>query len=1096
MAKSIELYTGSGIRQKADSLIRQCLEQNLRGEEQSLVFVVPTHRYALEIIHRQREEAPRIWRSPAIFSLDRFLRMFLNHNDLGKRILSDEESVFILLQIVTDQRENFTSLFSKGGDPFPNLIQSALKLIRELKTSGIKPKDAPLSLLENREEKIIQQLYLRYEAFLRQYRFLDNADIFQAALDNLSKKTIEKNFPGMKSLVLDGIDIFPGVLIEFLKKIGSLIPETIALLEYEDQRKPVFKHIEEAYHALSSCASRLFLIEEESAPSPKKAFMRALYNTDDDKNLPVPGASDFLKIYSLPDRLREVAFIARMVKRLIVQEQVSMRDICVCFPNLDMYAPLAREVFDSYGIPFNLSLGLSLSRIPIIRAIDQFLTLIETDFERSRLMRFLNNPYFSLAGFSEDATSPSPDSMIRRLKPLRVMEGGSAWIDSLKKSKESFSQKILLVEKDGIPQEDDATRDEILEQYRIAIDEHAGVIAILNNLTSEAPALDGKRPFSFYSKYIKKSLDKLRIRENLLIPPYEGADCTLFQRDIKALGHLFEIMDRLDVLSNSLGDHPVTPPEYIRELRNVLNRTDIYPDDNPVESVRILGRLEPRLFSFRYFFLGGFLEGEFPRSADPFLFLKMKERKKLGLSARQDTLAADRFLFYHFLRQTKERFIITYPLQKDETPLLPSPILGEIQRVSGICVTAPEPDENPYSEQELRIKLGKEAGEGGKPEKWRGLYDEYVHEETSHCPREKCEAILKCAGQNGTPRVMIPPDHSILKNSHFSPSQLEEYGRCPFHYYATRILRLHEPEEMEEEISPLERGDLIHRALFRFYSERAQSGNAPIRTQKEAQDAIQRLVELAKEEMEKIPYLDMFWEAEKERMLGGDHPHERPGILRIFIRKELQFFQNNDPGYLPEIFEVAFGRVPGPVSEHDPLSSTKPFRISHAEGAIHLRGKIDRVEICGDYFAVVDYKTGSSLPTYHDLEQGTSLQLAVYLMAIREKLSTIYGRKFIPAGGIFYQINREDRVKRDSQLILKSQRKPLLGSERKRTFCENEAEMERCLEMAKDHVKNHVTGIRKGVFPLSSLSGEKALCGVCAFRLSCRRRMGRLFRRK
>lgn len=1098
MGKSFELYIGSGIRQKAEQLIRQCLDQDQTREGEPFVFVVPTHLYALEIMRRQREESPKNWRPPGIYSLEHFLLLFLTHQDSNKRILSDQESSFVLRQIVTGNKDDFASIFSQGGEPFPNLIQSALRLIRELKTTGMAPDRHHMPGLEDQGGRLIQQLYVKYDEFLRKNRFLDKADLLPSALLNLSGDTIQKSLPGIKSLIWDGIDIFPHVLIEFLRKIGDFIPKTIVLLEYEDRREPLFKHMEESYHDLSSCAGRVFNIEEESSSTPKSAFIQSFYKFDDGMKFPIPGVSDFLSIYALPDRLREITFIARTIKRLMMQKgkEICLRDICVCFPSPELYAPLVREVFDSYGIPFNLSLAISLSQIPIIRAIDQFLSLIETDFERFALLRFLNNPYFSLAEFTHDKNLASSEFILKHIKSLRVNEGGKTWVDTLKRSMESISQKISLIEKGEMPSEGDSSREDLLQELKNSLEEQGKITSILENLIDPISSLTGEHPFAFYSKSIRECIYKLQIRERLLFPPYEGGDFALFRRDIRALGQFFEIMDRLDALYDAFGNRTVSFAQYIQELRNVVNRTNFFPEETHSDAVQILGRLESRLFSFRYFILGGFLEGEFPHSPTPFLFLKSKDRKQLGLSTNQETLAADRFLFYHFIRQTQEQFIITFPSQKDETPLLPSPMVEEILRISDLSVKSPEHDVNPYCEHELQIILGAGSASGRNSEELQGIYERYAKKETPHCPSGQCFEILKGIGENENPEILIPADSLIPKNNNFSTSQLEEYGRCPFHYYARRILRLKEPEEMEEELSPRERGELVHRVLFRFYRQRAKSGAVAIKTEEEASSAVKNLIELAWEEMARLPYQDLFWEAEKERLLGSGNPGERPGLLRLFIKNELQFFRDNDPGYVPEFFEVAFGRVPGPEAELDPLSSMKPFRIDHPGGPISLRGKVDRVEVCGEFFAVVDYKTGAKLSNIHDLEDGTSLQLAIYLLAIQEKLKSLYKRNFIPAGGIFYQINREDRIKRDSQIILKSQRKPLLGSERKRTVCENEEEMERCLELARSHVKSHVTGIRNGLFPLSHLKPEKALCGSCAFRLSCRKRIKKMFRRR
>src|SRR5262249_14378350 len=56
----------------------------------------------------------------------------------------------------------------------------------------------------------------------------------------------------------------------------------------------------------------------------------------------------------------------------------------------------------------------------------------------------------------------------------------------------------------------------------------------------------------------------------------------------------------------------------------------------------------------------------------------------------------------------------------------------------------------------------------------------------------------------------------------FSPSGLEGYAACPQKYFLSSVLRLRDEEEPEElvQISPLDRGSLIHRILQRFLSER------------------------------------------------------------------------------------------------------------------------------------------------------------------------------------------------------------------------------------------------------------------------------------
>ena len=70
--------------------------------------------------------------------------------------------------------------------------------------------------------------------------------------------------------------------------------------------------------------------------------------------------------------------------------------------------------------------------------------------------------------------------------------------------------------------------------------------------------------------------------------------------------------------------------------------------------------------------------------------------------------------------------------------------------------------------------------------------------------------------------VRITPDEKLEKRSLFSVSQLEKYAQCAFKYFAENVLHLSEPpsDSPDEDLSNLERGNILHRVLFLFYQEK------------------------------------------------------------------------------------------------------------------------------------------------------------------------------------------------------------------------------------------------------------------------------------
>ena len=1099
MVQGFKLYTGASIRDTSGMFLAQALECYKNGENKT-IFVVPTHRYAYSLRKNFISLAPHNWQSPPVYSLEDFLKLFIPGTMAKRNILSEGESAFLVRRIVREDPEKYHVLFQDRMDPFPNVIASISRLIREMKEEGISLKN--LVKIPGSEENagMIQSLFRSYDNFLHTHHLADRADIMRIALENVSPSTIKKILPQGEKIIFDRIDIFPGLFIEFLKALGKALPQTIVLVEYEPGRPLLFRHMEESVGRLAACAASVHSTSRQDLSTDRKRLVEELYKGDPASS-PCVAVSDFISINALPDRLREVEFIARTIKHLALDQSqnLSLSDICVCFPSLDRYSPLICEIFEEYGIPFNLSAGLSLAQIPIIKSIGYFLTVVESDFERTAFLRLLNNPYYSIGDLVPEENRPSSESALECMKGLRVNQGGAEWIKALEKLIHNLKSRILRIENgETLPEETGGdSPEEALHSLGVEMEEKNKIRIALESFLEMTAPFGGEHDFSYFSNHVRTCIQRLLIPHRLFHPGDGNVQISLIEQDIRALEEFHDTLDDLNTLSGLFGIKPVPFTQFIRELKVSVMQKIFHPAKTSHDAVQILGRLEPRLFSFRYFFLGGLVDGEFPHSPPPQLFLKAKERKKIGFGSAPETLAADRFLFWHFLTQTLDHLFLTYPSQEEENPLAPSPILEEIRRTTGLEPMKPEDDLDIHSERELQASLGREISHDGfGSEKAYFLFSLYRKMPYAGYNPGQCKEDLESFMKQNRTKVAIPLTPPPPERTYYSISQLEEYGRCPFHYYARRMLHLSEPQEWEEELTALERGNVIHGALYHFYRERSKAGKIFITSPGEAEEAKARLVDYAREEMSDLPYGDLFWEAEEERICGGNSAEERPGLLRLFIENELEFYRWSKGAYKPEFFESSFGRVPGSKKDPDPLSGREPFIIDHPEGRILLRGKIDRIEMCGDLFAVVDYKTGGSLPDIHDLEEGVSLQLAIYLLAARERLGRRFKRNYCPAGGIFYQIHSETKIKRDSQVILKSERKPLLGSERKRTFSETPEDLESLLDLAREHVRRHVTGIRSGQFPVSSLTPDKALCRVCAFRLACRRKIGRMFRRK
>jgi ATP-dependent helicase/DNAse subunit B len=258
----------------------------------------------------------------------------------------------------------------------------------------------------------------------------------------------------------------------------------------------------------------------------------------------------------------------------------------------------------------------------------------------------------------------------------------------------------------------------------------------------------------------------------------------------------------------------------------------------------------------------------------------------------------------------------------------------------------------------------------------------------------------------------------------FSISALEQYKKCPYQYFAERTLRLRETLTFDTSLSPIERGSLLHKILFRFYrtlqADSLAAGIQPIKPLKEGLPELvpvqfdgervgayqAALRNIAEEEIEALRFDHPFFDLDKEELVGSE---EKKGKLPQWLDNELARVSKGWT-HQPALFEFAFGERQRATVQRDARGGVqsageaktgdapagdapagdapdKAIRNEIATGTtdtsvtataenalppsippvqisehLRLRGKIDRIEVnlAERTFVIADYKTGMS----------------------------------------------------------------------------------------------------------------------------------------
>ncbi len=212
-----------------------------------------------------------------------------------------------------------------------------------------------------------------------------------------------------------------------------------------------------------------------------------------------------------------------------------------------------------------------------------------------------------------------------------------------------------------------------------------------------------------------------------------------------------------------------------------------------------------------------------------------------------------------------------------------------------------------------------------------------------------------------------------------SPSRLDTMLACPYRYFGTKLMRLDQPAESDEMLTPLERGTLMHTVAQRFMQDLQE---APFPENGTVDDLRRALVRLAPRHIDQLlPVLEGVFRTTRQRLPRGylydpaeeqaffDGPN-RAGLLRRWLMMELQE-QSSEEAFFPVLFELEIDEpieiVPGMVER--------------------VKLRIDRVDarIDGDQVAirVVDYKTSTGASP-REILNGESTQMPLYMIAIRQ----------------------------------------------------------------------------------------------------------------
>ena len=452
------------------------------------------------------------------------------------------------------------------------------------------------------------------------------------------------------------------------------------------------------------------------------------------RTTPRPSPSPEFTWHRFPSREDEVVAIARRICAL-AEEGAYPNDIIVVFPELETYRPIVERVFTRYGLNPSVSLRPRLESFSGIQVILDFLQAAEQGFRRRDVVGLLLSPIFK-----------------------NVPESVRLWVDVL-----SRDEGVIAGEK--------SWTDWFLSDipWKLRDRDHAAKIrsemrGFLKKLLRQLKRLAQPALIHEFTNRLQSTLDWLgwEVEEVL----QQG-----FSEAVEKFIRMAELAGQAEI-----------HPRFARETLEILLRKEIpKPEDETPDAIRVMPLVESRWLDAKYLFVGGLVDGEFPKRPYRDLLLPERLRKALGLPTVEDDFANAEFEFRRLLSMASECVFLSAPSMEQDRPLLVTVFLAEEEESPKIK------DSVVYCEEEQQLLEPADRSE---------LKEGVMFTDP---------ASLELIG------VRFGPTHP------FRVTLLEVYQACPYRYYLRAVLGLEPYEEPTAEPEARLLGTIMHSVLERLF---------------------------------------------------------------------------------------------------------------------------------------------------------------------------------------------------------------------------------------------------------------------------------------
>ena len=888
-----------------------------------------------------------------VFSFKRFCLLALRQSGRESDVsLTDVGRNILALQAVDSVSPGF-EYYPKG---YKNIKFTSLlcDIFRNLKSRGVSP-EYFYEVGKTAEDKKITDIALAYGAYtgLFSEEYFDPDDLHLSAAEEIEKDGVFSD----AEVFVDGFKTFNAKEREVmlsLYKSGAAV--TVSALsdgkfraESDSPMWGVEKNERQLISKIKKCGGKInatVLSDGKRFVTEDLAFLAKNIFEEDAKLY--EKTPENISVYRASDLFDEVEYAASQISKLI-REGYSYSDIAVTARDIDTYSGIIEPVFSEYGIPVFYHKKTPVKQKSPMTFILSVISACVDGYNNENILSA-----FKTGFLTDDADAVS---LLERYF--------YKWPYAAKDFARPFTKSPSGFITEKMKEEEIAADKEKLEKLNALREYFVKTVSVFaaagkrNTVRNYAKALYEVMTFVNMPEKIEKIADFYR----------DFDEHALYAEQLRVYDLIIKMLDETVFVS---GDCEISAEDFRSVFLSAAENTDIAILPTSLDRV-VAGTVAMIPFmSQKTVFILGCSDRTFPREVEGDALFSEKELELLASKdielgkTLDEKVNYEKFLFSLASSAASEKCFLSHPLKGLGTDAAGEYLTRILKIFPSLKVKMP-PSVVGYSGEEERIVNDRTAF---------SFYSKTASKAVAEYLSDTSFAPFLENKEDG--KETISPENSerlFGKDIYLSPSNTDKYAKCPYSFFLEYGLKI-KPDERAE-LSSRELGNIVHKGLEKLLG-----------TAEKDPENISRLIsEFEKEELEFLfgntPVSDNF----KAHFRNIMKKLERT-LRRLVEEKGRSSFETF-------AFEKRVGRgkddIPTVVL---PLSS----------GSVAMGGIADRIDVFhgekGDWFRVLDYKTGDKKYDEKKIEIGIDMQLLMYLCAIVESRGNA-----LPAGVSYIRAN-------------------------------------------------------------------------------------------